>query len=103
MKPEDWDKPCRRFAFLLGGDAIPTPDQRGRRIVDDSLLIVINGDREDAGFRLPALQWAESWERVIDTEPEDRLSRVSTMRIPAGEPIELPPLSIAVFVGVRKE
>jgi glycogen operon protein len=103
MKAEDWERPCRRFAFLLGGDAIPTPDSRGRRIVDDSLLVVVNRDREDATFKLPTLEWAESWERVIDSEPEERLTRVSTMRIPAGERIDLMPLSISVFVGVRKE
>jgi isoamylase len=103
MRADDWKKPTRRIAFLLGGDAIPSPDPRGQRIVDDSLLIVMNGEREDESFVLPERRWAEAWERVIDTEPDERRSRVSTLSVPAGESVELGPLSLAVFVGVRKD
>ena len=52
---------------------------------------------------LPERRWAEAWERVLDTEPDERRSRVSNLSIPAGESVELGPLSMAVFVGVRKE
>ncbi|MBI2391968.1 MAG: hypothetical protein HYV09_20420 [Deltaproteobacteria bacterium] len=103
MKQADWDEPTRRVAFILGGDAIPSPDPWGRRVVDDTLLIVMNGEREDETFVLPARRWAEAWERVLDTEPDERLSRVSHTRIPAGASVELGPLSMAVFVGVGKD
>ncbi len=102
MTKEDWKKPTRRVAFILGGDAIPSPDARGQRVVDDTLLIVMNGEREDEEFVLPERRWAEAWERVVDTEPDSRQSRVSSLRVPAGEKVELGPLSLAVFVGVPK-
>ena len=102
MKPADWAQPTRRVAFLLGGDAIPSPDARGQRVVDDSLLIVMNGEREDESFVLPERRWAETWERVLDSEPDQRRSRVSTMCIGPGDSVELGPLSLAVFVGVRR-
>jgi glycogen operon protein len=36
MNEEDWQKPfTRSLAFLLGGDAIPTLDERGQRVVGD--------------------------------------------------------------------
>jgi isoamylase len=103
MKDDDWKKPTRRVAFILGGDAIPTPDERGQRIVDDTLLVVMNGERDDETFVLPERRWAEAWERVLDTEPDQRHSRVSTLSVPAGESVDLGPLSLAVFIGVRKE
>ncbi|MGZ5969845.1 MAG: glycogen debranching protein GlgX [Polyangiales bacterium] len=87
MKAEDWDAPSRRFAF----------------VVEDTLLVMVNGDPEDVIFKLPALEWAESWERAIDTEPGDHAAPVSLLRLAAGEPVAVPPLSISVFVGARRE
>jgi glycogen operon protein len=103
MKPEDWNRPTRRVAFLLGGDAIPSPDPRGQRIVDDSILIVMNGEREESEFVLPARSWAESWIRVLDSEPDERTSRCSDEVLRAGGRVALGPLSTAVFLAVRKE
>ncbi|MGZ6096538.1 MAG: glycogen debranching protein GlgX [Polyangiales bacterium] len=87
MKAEDWDAPSRRFAF----------------VVEDTLLVMVNGDSEDVIFKLPALEWAESWERAIDIEPGDHAAPVSLLRLAAGEPVAVPPLSISVFVGARRE
>ncbi len=101
MRPEDWNRPTRKIAFLLGGDAIPAPDLRGGRLVDDSLLVIMNGEREESGFVLPELRWAESWARELDTEPDARTTRVSTELIPAGRVVALGPLSLAVFVAPR--
>ncbi len=62
----------------------------------------MNGERDEEEFVLPERRWAEAWERVLDTEPAERYSRVSSMRLPAGEKVELGPLSLAVLVGVPK-
>ena len=58
MTEEDWQKPfAHSVAFLLGGDPIATPDERGERIVGDSLLVLMNalaraGHLRPAGRRL---------------------------------------------------
>ena len=43
--------------FLLGGDAIPTRDNRGVRIRGDSLLVLINPQHEAVEFTLPAIEY----------------------------------------------
>ncbi|OJH37790.1 glycogen debranching protein GlgX [Cystobacter ferrugineus] len=74
MKKEDWEKPfARSVCFLLGGDAIATPDDDGRRIVGDTLLVLMNAHHEPITFHLPAIEWGADWEEVVDTSQ----SRVS--------------------------
>ena len=50
MTPHDWQKPwISSLAFVLGGDAIPMIDERGQRLVDDGLLVLMNAaPRADA-------------------------------------------------------
>ena len=68
MKKEDWEKPhMRSISFLLGGDAIATPDDEGNRIVGDTLLVLMNADHEPITFQLPAIEWGADWEEVVDT------------------------------------
>ncbi|MFT3917277.1 MAG: glycogen debranching protein GlgX [Anaeromyxobacteraceae bacterium] len=68
MRPDDWTKPyARSLAFLLGGDAIATPDERGVRIVGDTLLVLINAAPEPVTYRLPDVTWGEEWEILVDT------------------------------------
>ena len=55
MRAEDWQKPwMRAMGFLLGGDAIPTPDEHGERIVGDTLLVLMNAHHEPVKFKLPS-------------------------------------------------
>ena len=68
MTAEDWEKPfVRSLGFLLGGDAIPTPDEQGQRIVGDTLLVLLNAHHEPMTFTLPAVEWGADWELVVDT------------------------------------
>jgi isoamylase len=54
MNPEDWQKPwITSFAFMLGGDAIKMVDARGKRLIDDGLLVLMNAHHEPIKFRLP--------------------------------------------------
>jgi glycogen operon protein len=74
MKKEDWEKPSMRsIAFLLGGDAIATPDDEGNRIVGDTLLVLMNAHHEPMTLQLPAIEWGADWEEVVDTG-QSRLS-----------------------------
>ena len=68
MNKDDWEKPyVRSLGFLLGGDAIATPDDEGNRIVGDTLLVLMNAHHEPLEFHLPALEWGADWELLVDT------------------------------------
>jgi glycogen operon protein len=68
MTEEDWKKPfARSVAFLLGGDAIGTPDEQGRRIMGDTLLVLMNASLEAVTYVLPDVTWGREWEILADT------------------------------------
>jgi glycogen operon protein len=68
MTEEDWRNPSIRFIGLrLAGEAIDEVDERGNRIVDDTLLILLNAHHEPLPFVLPAYQPEMRWELVLDT------------------------------------
>jgi len=68
MTDEDWNNPeARCFGLRLAGDAIEELDSRGNRIVDDTLLILLNAYHEAIPFTLPAHRRKVRWEVVMDT------------------------------------
>jgi glycogen operon protein len=72
MEPEDWQKPwITSFAFMLGGDAIQRVDARGKRLIDDGLLVLLNAHHEPITFRLPDDLGAD-WFLELDTSTSNR-------------------------------
>jgi glycogen operon protein len=72
MSADDWREPhFRALGMLLGGDAIPGLDRWGRRIVGDTLLVLINGGDPPVDFVLPEAPWGERWEVLVDTRSAD--------------------------------
>ena len=68
MTAEDWIHPhARALGMLLSGDAIPTLDALGERIVGDTLLVLINAGPDPLAFVLPRGVTSEPWEVLIDT------------------------------------
>ena len=68
MTQDDWTNPITRCIGLrLAGDAIQEPDVMGRRIVDDTFLVMLNAHHEPMGFTLPAHRNDIRWEPVLDT------------------------------------
>jgi glycogen operon protein len=103
MSVADWNHPdARSLGMLLGGDAIPELDRFGRPIVGDTLLILMNAGARAIDFVLPAVEWGDRWEVLIDTRsaepPSLSLSATAgesyalldrsmvVMRMPKGEP-----------------
>ena len=76
MASQDWNRPdARTLGMLLGGDAIPSLDRFGQPIVGNTLLILVNAGPSPVEFVLPAVEWGERWEVLIDTRsaaPPDR-------------------------------
>ncbi len=51
----------------LAGDAIDERGPRGERVVDDTLLVILNADDRPVAFTLPDHEVAKRWEVVFDT------------------------------------
>jgi isoamylase len=78
MSDTDWaDAGRRALGVLFDGDAIPETDTHGRRIVGDSLLILLNAGDADLKFVLTRRKGTR-WERVLDTaDPSGRSRQVN--------------------------
>src|SRR5262249_24730495 len=54
MTEEDWRVGyAKSFGLVLNGNAIPAPNARGERIVDDSFCLLFNAHHEPLDFVLP--------------------------------------------------
>ena len=76
MSEADWQAGfAKSLGVFLNGDAIPTPNERGERVVDDSFYIMFNAHHAALEFRLPPKAWGEKWTKVLDTfESADEMS-----------------------------
>ncbi|MFV0425697.1 MAG: glycogen debranching protein GlgX [Beutenbergiaceae bacterium] len=71
MSSEAWNTwYARSVAVFINGEAIEEPDERGRRIVDDSFLLLINADASDLTFALPEATYGSLWRVVLNTDAE---------------------------------
>ena len=90
MTSKDWDSGFgRSLGLYLNGEAISEPDERGRRIRDDSFYLLFNAHHEPIDFALLGEDYAAHWVVEIDTASGEE---------PDGEPI---PSTGTVTVGGR--
>ncbi|MER7206779.1 glycogen debranching protein GlgX [Streptosporangium sp. NPDC000239] len=67
MTDADWNVGyAKSLAVFLNGDAITEPDRRGRRIVDDSFLLLFNAHHDVIEFTIPK-DHGDMWVTEIDT------------------------------------
>jgi isoamylase len=101
MTDDDWENwHARCLGLRLAGDAIEEVDTRGNRIVDDTLLILLNAHHEPLPFVLPAHRASVRWELVLDTRVPSGRRRHRLLR--GGEPYELEARSLSLF-RLRKD
>jgi isoamylase len=68
MTEQDWnDAHNKCLTMFLNGSAIPEPNLRGERIVDDSALVMFNASGNTVDFTLPPAEYGEQWEVVVGT------------------------------------
>ena len=68
MTDETWNSPdVRCLGVRLNGDAIDEVNERGERIVGDTLVILLNAGEDAVPFSLPATGPTERWEAIVDT------------------------------------
>ncbi|NDU73483.1 glycogen debranching protein GlgX [Actinomadura sp. DSM 109109] len=69
MTDQDWNVGFAKcLGAFLNGDAITEPDPRGRRVRDDSFLLLVNAGSEPVEFTLPGPEYGERWEFALDTD-----------------------------------
>ncbi|MGE0470388.1 MAG: glycogen debranching protein GlgX [Nitrospira sp.] len=97
MTDEDWDAGyAKSLALRLAGDAIAERDQKGRPIIDDTLLILLNAHHTPLAFTLPAHRRGIRWHSILDTSfSGEHEKQVSAFK--GGEQYEMEARSIAVL------
>ena len=55
----------------LNGDAIDEIDERGERVVGDTLMVMLNAHHADVPFVLRRPRRNERWETLLDTADPD--------------------------------
>jgi glycogen operon protein len=96
MSDDDWNNPQARWLGLrLAGDAIEEVDARGNRIVDDTLLLLLNAHHEPVTFVLPAYRPSVRWEVVLDTR--NPTGKQQLRFVLGGKLYELGARSLALF------
>jgi glycogen operon protein len=68
MTDQEWAQDfARSVAVYLAGDGMEESDARGRRVRDESFLLLLNAHHEAIEFLLPELHPHASWEVILDT------------------------------------
>ena len=92
------DDEARTVMVFLNGQAIPSADSRGRRVLDDDFLVVFNADHQEDSFVLPQKEWGEHWVAEIDTG----VDIVDTEWHQAGSELKVQPRSLIVLRSPRE-
>jgi glycogen operon protein len=97
MNEADWrNEQARSLAVRLAGDAIDEIDERGNRVADDTLLLLLNAHHRAVSFVLPAHRPGVVWEQLLDTR--ESFGRRKTRRtVRGGVSYRLEARSLALF------
>ncbi|MCL5098475.1 MAG: glycogen debranching protein GlgX [Candidatus Omnitrophica bacterium] len=100
MTDEEWNTGwMRTLGVRLDGGGLDVMDERGRRVTDDTLLVLFNAHHEPVSFVLPAYVPGARWEGIIDTNrPEFKEGKEV---IDGGASVQLAARSLRLFRLVR--
>ena len=89
MSDSEWHDPgVRCLGMLLSGQGLEETDERGRRLNDETFLLLLNAHHEDAAFVLPAACACSHWNAWMDTAREAGLRSVDTYEAGAAYPLQ---------------
>jgi len=103
MSDEDWRAGfAKSLGVFLNGRAIPSTNERGEPVVDDSFYLMINANHEPLEFTLADAKWAERWNMLLNTaEEKDLLSEQDTgPEFGAGDKIQVQSWAMVVLRSV---
>ncbi len=96
MEEEHWGQDhVRDLGVLLSGDAIPSLDDRGGRIVDDTFYLLFNARGDDLTATIPVDRGLH-WQTVMDTALEPAFPESGTV-FEAGDAVPLAARSVLVL------
>ncbi|MGQ0744582.1 MAG: glycogen debranching protein GlgX [Acidimicrobiales bacterium] len=102
MQDCDWSTGyARALTMFLNGDAIPSPDPRGRRVVDDSLMVVINAHFEAIDWTVPSVGQG-TWSLELSTVDLDPKWAEAAAR-PGSSGLSVPGRCLIVLVRSRAQ
>jgi glycogen operon protein len=98
MSEEDWNVGfAKSLGVFLNGQAIPTPNSRGERVVDDTFLILFNAHHEAMPFTVPAGAFGNSWRVVLDTATLAPINEEGGAVFPAGGEVHVADRALVVL------
>jgi len=72
MTEREWQQSfARSLGLFLAGNALEEYDERGRRVEDDTMIMLLNAHHESIEFQLPAQPRNARWQVLIDTSFAD--------------------------------
>jgi glycogen operon protein len=88
MTDEAWDAGyVRCLGVRLAGDVIAEVDERGEKLVGDTMLLLLNAHHEPIPFALPATREEHHWEVILDTAVSQNQTAMATPA-PAKYPLQ---------------
>jgi isoamylase len=82
MANAEWRQAKRHvLGMLISGEATDETDERGRLIVGDTLLLLVNAGRRASEFRFPKMKQRGLWRELINTAQPDRNRATRSKRI----------------------
>ena len=94
MTDQVWNESrIHAIGMILSGDAIDEVDQKGSRIADDTLLILLNAKNESARFKVPKV--CGMWEVMIHTFTQE--VKEGKRKLAGGDILELEGRSVVVM------
>ncbi|MDQ3170156.1 MAG: glycogen debranching protein GlgX [Acidobacteriota bacterium] len=98
MSEEDWRVGfAKSLAVFLNGQAIPTQDSRGERVVDDTFFVLLNAHHEPMPFTIPAGAYGQSWRVVLNTDTLAPLDEEGGEVFPSGAALTVAERSLVVL------
>ena len=97
MTDEDWTQGyVRCLGVRLAGDAMEEKDAKGRPLLDETFLVLLNAHHEPRPFTLPAHKRGVRWQPVFDTASYDTNGKPVTL-FRGGDQYDLEARSLAVL------
>ena len=85
----------RRFFDIDHLAAVRQEDEHGKRVVDDSFLLLFNGSQGECDFRLPPSRFGQRWPCELRTDAAD--TQAGDTQLSAGEHLTVSALSLILL------
>jgi isoamylase len=101
MADADWQAGfAKSLGLFLNGDEIPTRDERGEPVRDDSFYLVFNAHHEPIQFTLPSERFGKRWKPLIDTGLDSGAGPDDDVTFDFGSEVDVMARSIVVLQAI---